>query len=281
MLKEIAFLGQDGIGKSTISEALAAALRARGHDVSIVSWTKSVRGVQKPASEFVNSALADLYCASYRGMYAAARSRDVVARDLFPATTEDFFAKKASEKLLDLQIVENATWGILGGAFAEMSGNYFFRHLEVAERIARGQVVIQETFGYKHLVKELYIAKQLASLNGEERYLPVIATMESLNELMFSTVLAPQFGFVVDCDPAEALKRRASQGGVGWTEDMQLACDRGPGSFVRMQQYTRDVFLSYAAKHNWPVIRTDEADEAQTVRNALDIVMSVVDGKST
>ena len=64
----------------------------------------------------------------------------------------------------------------------------------------------------------------------------------------------------------------AQSGRAGWTEDMQLAGDSSPASFLQMQQYTRDRFLDYARRHDWPVITVTDESKAKTTRRAIDII---------
>jgi thymidylate kinase len=274
MLREIALLGQDGIGKSTIAAALASSLEADGLRVSVTSWTKSLR--DRP-SDFSKKCLSDLLFAAYRGMYAAAGCRDTSAAALFPATAEEFLSGDCADQLLELDVDRNSTWGVVAGAFAELSGNLFFRSAEVDKKIEQGYVVIQETFGYKHLVKDLYLAKNLAIRNGDHAFLPVIESLEALNETIFSTVLAPQFGFVIDGDPELAVQRRLDQsGGAGWTEDLQIACDRTRESFVRMQNYTREKFREYAKRHGWQTVEIANVSLEYDVARVVEYIRQTI-----
>ena len=273
MIREIAFLGQDGIGKSTISEAIADRLRQDGHQVLVTSWTRALR---VPQPDFAKSCLGDMLLCAYRGMYAAARSADTEAQALFPKDFDAFMSSDATDRLLELDLTENSTWGLVAGAFSEMAGNFFFRNQVVEPGLAEGAIVIQETFGYKHLVKDLFLAKELAKRNGETRYLPVIEMMEGLNELMFSTVLAPEVGILMDGDPEVAVARRLAQsGGPEWTEDLQLACDRRPESFLIMQQYSNEKFREFAKRHGWPTIMLEDESEEKTVQKMLDFVLPI------
>lgn len=123
MLHEIAMLGQDGIGKSTISTALASRLEAEGLKVSVTSWTKALR--DRPP-DFSKGCMSDLLFAAYRGMYARARSGDARVAALFPATAEEFLTGDCADRLLQLDVDRNATWGVVAAALAEFSGNLFF-----------------------------------------------------------------------------------------------------------------------------------------------------------
>jgi hypothetical protein len=216
----------------------------------------------------------DVLFAAFRCMYAAADTKDGPARLHFPDSAESFFASDDMRNVfLDMDIVKNEAWGVLSGALAEIAGNFMFRYFDVIPNLRRGRLVIQETFGYKHLVKDLYLSKTLAVRNGDLEFVPLIEKLEDLGEWMYSTVLAPEVGIVIDGDPMPAIERRMAQDGrPGWTENMQLACDCSPESFLHMQQYTRDKFLAYAKRYDWPVITiTDEGKERNTNR-AIEII---------
>src|SRR5688572_23850182 len=110
MIRELALLGIDGVGKSTIAIALKSRLESEGVETDITSWSSSSR---KHPSEFERRCMGDLLFAAFRGMYAGARTKEGPARNLFPPTAEEFLTSETiRDSFLDLQIVDNETWGI-------------------------------------------------------------------------------------------------------------------------------------------------------------------------
>lgn len=275
MTKEVALLGIDGVGKSTIAAAFLKRLNDLGTKASVTSWSSCSR--HKPEA-FERSCLGDLLFTAFRGMYAAAEDENGLVKGHFPDTVSEFLSSDVRDRFLDFNIVHNEAWGVLSGVLTEIAGNFTFKHMDVEPKLKAGHVVIQETFGYKHAVKDLYLAKTLARRNGNEEFLPLIDQLEQFVERLFTTVLAPQTGFVIDGDPVVAIERRLAQSGrAGWTENMQLACDTRPESFLQMQQYTRDKFLNFAEKHGWPVITINNEGKEKNVERAIDIMMRAID----
>jgi thymidylate kinase len=201
---------------------------------------------------------------------------------LFPAAASDFFRHETLHgQFLDLAITDNEAWGLLAGALTEIAGNFMHRYMDVMPKLQSGKIVIQETFGLKHLVKDLYLARTVAEKNGNLEFLPLIAKLEELGETIYSNVVAPEVGIVVDGDPDAAIDRRIAQDGrAGWTEDMQLAGDPGIESFRHMQHYTRRIFLDYASRRNWPVLTITDEDKQTSVRRSVDsIINTLLEGR--
>lgn len=275
MAQELVLLGIDGIGKSTIAAALMQCLRSEGKSAIVTSWSSSSRN---HPSKFERQCMNDALFVAFRCMYAAASTRDGPACRHFPDSAESFFAWEDMRNVfLDMDIVKNEAWGVLSGALAEIAGNFMFRYFDVVPNLKRGCLVIQETFGYKHLVKDLYLSKMLALRNGDLEFVPLVEKLAELGEWMYSTVLAPEVGIVIDGDPVPAIERRMAQSGrAGWTENMQLACDSSPESFLHMQQYTRDKFLAYAKRYGWPVITITEEGKEQNTNRAIEIIRNAL-----
>lgn len=276
MARELVLLGIDGIGKSTIAMALKETLEGEGQRAVVTSWSSAS---QRQPAHFETRCMRDVLFTAFRCMYAAARTADGLVKEKFPDTAEEFFASKdVRNAFLDLDIEANEAWGVLSGALAEIAGNFMFRYFDVLPSLEQRRLVIQETFGYKHLVKDLYLSRTLALRSGDNDLVSLADRLEELGEWMYATVLAPEVGIVIDGDPLPAIERRMSQSGrPGWTEDMQLACDAGPHSFLRMQEYTRAKFLEYARRYDWPVITiTDEGKEKNTAR-AIELIRQALD----
>lgn len=275
MAQELVLLGIDGIGKSTIATALIEELEAEGRNVSVTSWSSSSKA---NPSEFERRCMSDVLFAAFRCMYAGAQTKDGPARLHFPASGDEFFSSDTSRNVfLDMDIVDNDAYGVLSGALAEIAGNFMFRYFDVMPKLNSGCLVIQETFGYKHLIKDLYLAKSLARRKSNLELLPIIEKLEEVGESMYSTVLAPEVGIVIDGDPVPAIQRRMAQSGrPGWTEDMQLACEPGPQSFLHMQQYTRDKFLAYAKRYAWPVFPVNDDGKEANTRRAIEFIRDLL-----
>lgn len=279
MKHDLVLLGIDGVGKSTIAVALRDRLIEMGHDTVITSWSSASK---RHPNDFERGCMGDVLYTAFRCMYAQARTADGTAQGLFPPSASEFFQHESLHgQFLDLAITDNEAWGLLAGALTEIAGNFMHRYMDVMPKLQAGKIVIQETFGLKHLVKDLHLSRTVAEKNGNDVFLPLISQLEELGETLYSNVLAPQIGIVVDGDPDAAIERRLAQDGrAGWTEDMQLAGDPGRESFRHMQHYTRRIFLDYADRHNWPVLTiTNEGKEANVARG-VDFIIEALSGTS-
>lgn len=275
MKSDLVLLGIDGVGKSTIAIALRDRLIEMGHDAVITSWSSASK---THPDDFARGCMGDALFTAFRCMYAQARTANGTAQHLFPPAAADFFRHETLHgQFLDLAVVDNQAWGLLAGALTEIAGNFMHRYMDVVPKLQAGKIVIQETFGLKHLVKDLYLAKTVAEKNGNLEFLPLISKLEELGETIYSKVLAPEMGIVVDGDPDIAIDRRMAQDGrAGWTEDMQLAGDPGVHSFRHMQHHTRRVFLDYANRKHWPVLTiTNEGKEA-SVKRSVEMIVSAL-----
>jgi len=192
MKRDLVLLGIDGVGKSTIAAALREHLDAIGCESVIASWSSASRN---HPNAFERGCMGDVLYTAFRCMYAQATIPGVEIHKLFPPTAEEFFRHDSlRDQVLDLPVTDNAAWGLLAGALTEIAGNFMHRYMDVVPKLQTGKMVIQETFGLKHLVKDLYLAKTVAIKNGNSELLPLISKLEELGETIYSGVLAPQVG---------------------------------------------------------------------------------------
>lgn len=275
MSVNLVLLGLDGVGKSTIARALQQTLVEEGRSVTITSWSSASKSM--PVA-FSRDCMADLLYSSFRAMYAGARTEEGHVNAHFPRNAEAFTSSKAlKNQFLDFDIVDNETWGVLAGTVTEISGNLMHHFMCVEPQLSSADLVIQESFGYKHLIKDLHLARLLAERHGQDEYLPLIEQLERFGEQVYTTILAPTCGIVVDGDPQAAIGRRLLQSGrAEWTEDYQLAGQKSPESFLAMQTFARKRFLEFAERYGWRTVEVRSEGRQRTSARAVSEIRGAI-----
>ncbi|MER8766419.1 MULTISPECIES: hypothetical protein [unclassified Mesorhizobium] len=273
---DIAFLGIDGIGKSTLINSLVPILHSRGYSPKVVTWRRAMRESDNP---FVRDTLRDLYVGTFRTMFGwADRERsEAEIWKLFPSESQVFIDTGVENTLGNLSLTSNATAGLLATALVELAGNFFLKHNEIDRSKTGHDIIIQETFGYKHIVKELLIAREIIGENEESFAASIVQNFLDLAERCFMAWLQPTYGFFVRGSPQLAYEWRLKQSGrVGVIEDFGLASQHGRDSFVNLQTACDGIFAGYAAKCGWPVIEMQDRPVEQNIRHANDVILTTI-----
>lgn len=139
--------------------------------------------------------------------------------------------------------------------------------------LRQGEIVIQETFPFKHTLKEILIGRRLVSGNGE--WEGVAKALETLvTDFFGSPPLRPDLGILVDGPVDLAYEWRMSQTGrLSVLEDYGAAGDRGMESFRALQEETARIFRSAARQWGWAVHRVDDSGLESNVRRGLDLIL--------
>ncbi|MBY5394885.1 hypothetical protein HFN01_08585 [Rhizobium leguminosarum] len=273
---DIAFLGIDGVGKSTIINSLVPMLRSRGYDPKIVTWRRAMRDSENP---FVRDTLRDLYVGTFRTMFGWA-DQEPSEKDiwkLFPSESQTFIDTGIEDLLGKLSLTSNATAGLVATALVELAGNFFLKHHEIDRLRVNHDIVIQETFGYKHIVKELLIAREIINEREEPFAASIVQNILELAERCFMSWLQPTYGFFVRGSPQMAYEWRLKQSGrVGLIEDFGLASQHGRDSFVNLQTACDDIFNGYATKCGWPIIEMQDRPIELNIGHANDVVLTTI-----
>ncbi|CCN85937.1 hypothetical protein VIBNISFn27_p10092 [Vibrio nigripulchritudo SFn27] len=271
---EIAFLGMDGIGKSTLCRKLSDILTDFGYDVEVVSWTKYCNESEK---SYNRDTLRELYVGTFKMMYGSATTDTGPFTSFFPNGIDQFFDEQTSETLNNRSVHSNSEFSMLGAALVELAGNFALRQHVISPALDEGKFVIQETFGYKHIVKQLILARELALVNGTytDDFKQSLKSFSDLNFQLFSTILAPRNGVVVTGTPELAKQWRFAQsGGANSTEDLALAGSREPDSYERMQNECNLEFIRYAENLKWPILKMENTTVERNHKSGLDVLQS-------
>ncbi|AZK97698.1 MULTISPECIES: hypothetical protein [Streptomyces] len=266
----VAFLGIDGIGKSTLCRAFEERARAAGAEVVTVTWRSAL---EETATPWPAVPLQQLWLESFRTLYGGGL-REGQPLDI-PRGYDVWDAQQWERHLAAEPVMHNRASGALAAAFVEIAGNIILASEVTRQAVARGAVVVQESYPIKHVLKELAVADRLA-LQGREEGDPAAAavgslagTVRGLLDVIFSSsLLRPDIGILVDGPSAYAYRWRTAQNGaVGALEDYGPAGERSEESFSRMQDETAKLFREYADSLGWTVHQVDHAGvEANTER---------------
>lgn len=263
----LSFLGVDGIGKTTLARAVAELLRDRGVPVRMVSWRQDL---EQDCDDVVwpRVALEQLWLETFRLLYGGADDGENPLR--LPRDYRQWQAGRWEDVLASGRTSRARQAGPLAAAFVELAGNIVLSAESIRPAVERGEVVVQETFPYKHILKELLIARRFGSgALGE-----VAEHTEDFVASMFSSPLfQPDIGVLLDGPTELAYRwRTAESGHVGVTEDFGVAGERGERAFHALQEQSAESFRRVAKEWNWLVHTIDHTGLAANVRRGLDLV---------
>lgn len=240
----VALLGIDGTGKTTLAEALAERCAQVGQPVRTVSWRRLIESPTEPAG-WPKDNLQNLWLEIFRLYYGGA-TLDGGARTM-PGTYEELGAAGGTEHLHDARLEGVRAHGPLAAALLEIAGNVLLQRDAIERWVAEGCVVIQESYGFKHVVKELLLVEELDPARAAEAAL----TLRFAHDF-FGRVCVPDLGVLVAGDPELALRwRTAESGRTGVFENFAVAGEDPRASFLALQSRCVEIFDEFAAAHGW------------------------------
>jgi hypothetical protein len=254
-------MGIDGAGKTSVAEALVQALRDQGASAEVVSW-KRVMAEPGPTAEL----LALQAMAASRLQLARARvveKVDVLETLLAEWRPRPF--REAEQGLRQLPIDQNEAFPFLSAALIELSGNLFVHHAHIQARRAAGCTVVEESCGFKHVLKNVLMAERLdPDLTQPARQVLALA------QALFGGLLRPTQGYWIDTDPglAEAWRSRSGENATNFEDYSLIGRARG-GSFLTMQQDCRQAFAEAQATWGWARLEMTDRPRAQNVAAAV------------
>lgn len=262
----ISFLGVDGIGKTTLATALAEDLTERGLAVVQTSWRRSLGTAETP---WPGVALRQLWLETFRLIYANARGGD--GPIALPADFRDWAHDAWEDRLAETAVSGVRPVGPLAAALVELAGNVVYFAEVIRPAIDDGKIVLLDTFPYKHVLKELTLARHTATREGT----PLIDSLDRfMTDFFGDPSMQPQIGVFVDGPLELAYAWRTSQNGrVGLLEDLRAAGLHGESSFVAMQQATATRFREVAQRWGWLRHEVDGSGIADNVSRGLRLIL--------
>lgn len=270
----ISFLGVDGIGKSTLSEHLVAELRERGLAVTPVSW-RSCLDADLPV--WPQEALRTLWMDTFRLLFGGAVDQDGPVA--LPERYADWTDRRAEDRLGELRATASSPSGPLAAALVEFAGNLVLHAEVIRPALERGEIVVQETFPYKHVLKEYLLATELSKAHAGGPYTPddVDLLFAPVEAFFGAGALRPDVGVLVDGPVELALRWRLGQSGaVGVLEDLRTAGRPGNDGFIALQTASARRFHAFAQKYGWTVHTVRDAAVETNTRRGLDLVLAEI-----
>lgn len=262
----VALLGIDGIGKSTLAAELAELCRDRGRPVSVVSWRSYIDQPSTGATGYPLESLRNLYVETFRLFCAGAVIDGGVGA--FPTTYAEFAARGGGAGLDGTSFADVRPSGPVAAVLLEASGNLIFQREVVQPLVARGHVVIEESYGYKHVVKDLIYAAHAAPGATEE-----LALITPFAREFFGRVLQPDVGLYVCGDPALAMRWRTAQSGAPGRFEALPDAERPEAlSFIDMQAACAGEFERFAEENAWVHVLQVDAPRSKNRERVLAVV---------
>ena len=249
----VALLGIDGTGKSTLAAGLAERCAQVGQPVRTVSWRRLIESPDEPAG-WPKDSLQNLWLEIFRLYYGGA-TLDGGARQM-PGTYVELVERGGTEHLHDAALDGVRAHGPRPRALLEIAGNILLQRDAIARWVAEGCVVIQESYGFKHVVKELLLAEEMdPALAGE-----AALTLRYAHDF-FGRACVPDMGVLVAGDPALALRWRTAEAGRTGVFENYLVAGEDPGASFLLALQTRcsKMLADFAAAHGW--LRFEVHDE--------------------
>jgi len=259
----VALLGMDGIGKTTFANTLAEKARDQGIPIQTVSWRSVVEDCEDPNCYPIPQ-LRMLWLQSFRTYFAGATRTD--GQPLRLPETFDLLTEWGTEYLNGLSIQELSPAGPLAAAWIELAGNTLLHYEIIQPLVAEGFLVLQESYGYKHVFKLLAVAEDLAPELGQS-----VKHGRDLALNFFGNQLVPDVGVYIAGDPALAQKWRERQSVLGTFEMLPPNSERDlVSSFIALQHLSSLAFDHFAETHSWNRVDVIEASERENFKYVLD-----------
>lgn len=252
----VALMGIDGAGKSTLAHELAVVAERRGVAVRTVSWRSVIEPGHDRATYPVQE-LRRLWLRSFRMYFADALGPDGTALDL-PQSYEELNSRGGTEYLNGVVVSGQPPEGPLACAWIELAANTLLHHEVIRPLVNDGFLVLQESYGYKHLLKLFAYADGLSHSSTS-----ITAHCRAFARSYFGNYLKPDLGIYVSTPPEVALRWRTSQGSLGTFETYATAGADPQQSFVRMQAETAASFDDFAAAFGWTTIAVRDVDRPE------------------
>jgi hypothetical protein len=278
----IALSGIDGIGKSTVSEALATALRSRGYVVTVTSW----RDYLTSGPETGRTALRATYVAMLRSLYSACTGSDgESAEHLLPSFEQDFLEQDFlgdngappafDDPPADVALNPDRWILFVASGLLEVAARLIERDTVVAPALARGEVLIHESHGLKNCVKLGLVAQHLA--NSDKQAGLVVADYLSLVRRCLLRWAPSTLSVLVTGDPRLAYAwRRQQKGHIARGEHLDEDGHPAEWTFVELQTRIQEQLVAIAGTEGWPRVTMTDQPADLNVTCAVRTVLGVL-----
>jgi hypothetical protein len=213
--------------------------------------------------------MASLYKETYVMMFSQAslekRQRDL-ANDAFLLSPQEFISS-GEELITKLSPFSNGELGLLSMALIEMAGNVLLHIKEIETHLQEGTFVLQDSFGYKHVLKEWLLSQfcRTGSISTEDDH--QIGFFADI----FSQHLNPDIGVFLRGAPELAL-RYAGGRQLGLVEDLASVGRPGDQGFTELQNACNVFFERFAVRNGWSVVAIEGASIEENIETVYQAV---------
>ena len=275
---DIALAGIDGVGKSTVSDALATELRERGYVVSVVSWRDYLNSGSSASGP---TALRATYIAMLQSLYSAAIGRDGGSVEhLMPSLEQDFFGTHDGPLAIDdpsgeIALDPQKSNLFLASGLLEAAARMVERETVIAPALARGEVVIQESHGLKTCLKLGLVAQHLNS--GDAAANRVVEDYLAMVRRCLTEWSRPSLSVLVTGDPRLAYAwRKRQQGFIARGEHLDENGHPAEWTFVELQTRIQEQLVTTADTEGWPRVAMTDRPQNLNVTSAVQVVLDAL-----
>ncbi|MFJ2778094.1 dTMP kinase [Kitasatospora sp. NPDC087315] len=266
----VGILGLDGSGKTTVAHGLTERLENQGHESEFVRWRDIAARLDRV--EFPHLTLRQLLVETWRTRYGGATDESSLRVQHGPPLYEDFTLARL-EQAGSAYPVDVHRSGVMASALLEFVADMLIQAEFFNASVARGRVVVTDSYGYKNIMKVLRVANAIPSDDISKDLIARVSTF--ISDAYSSHFMQPDIGVFLRVTPEECYKRvTAQRGGVGPVEDMGFAGRAGRSSFLELQGALLVEYEQMAAKWGWHVLDVDEASPAEVLDAVNDIVVA-------
>jgi thymidylate kinase len=274
---DIALLGIDGIGKSSVSEALADVLRRQGYTVTRTSWQQSLRGDYSGRG---SEALRATYGAMFRSIYSACIGPDGASADrLLPRLDEDLLGKDSQVRINDpdfeISFDVNHPGPFVAAGLMEMAARIIERDFIIKPALARGEVIIQESHGLKNAIKLGMFAKNMTI--GRTETGRVLQEYFSFAHRCINEWSPPAQTILLSGDPELAYRWRKEQNGrISRGEHADIDGRPVQSTFAQFQSSIQKVLVTIAESEDWPCVYMTDRPQQENIDSAVRITLEAL-----
>lgn len=264
----IALMGIDGAGKTTLALLLAQRLESMGFSAEVVSW-KQARKTDTPIGRVLceMSAIID---ATHHALGSRLAERSPSAET---DATDRLAPQRPSGAGLRGGAQRARSSRFASAALLELSGSLIFHDEYIADRINAGKIVIDESYGHKHVLKNALLEKRCKSegLNNSEASDEII----SFSAELLARIAPPDFGYFLNTAPDLARKWRRAANIADSMFESYAILDRGKtDTFLQMQHDCVHWFRTAAEKWNWKTIETADRSLSENMEPAINAILA-------
>jgi hypothetical protein len=267
----IALLGMDGIGKTTLSNELSNTLREAARPVQLISWRQYIERTDTQHESFPLEDMRRLWVDSFRLYFGNSYSNEGPIK--LPKSYSELTELGGTEYLSEKQLENMEPSGPLNSAWVELTANHILYYHVIRPLTDAGITVIQESFGYKHLLKLFLQVTDLATnMKGQAD------AGHQFARDYFGLILRPDVGIYVAGDATLAYRWRQQQSGrpgmfegyaqTGAAQTRTHAAD----SFLRLQMESAPHFESFARNYGWIRVEMQDVPRDQNLKRAMSTI---------